>query len=126
MCVSVLDVVDQIVYYPYMPSIVGKKRGNQTYYYLVESARVNGKPRPLAHPRPRCCRDPAMAANRTQDTTFLGARYRRLARRIGKLKALVAIQPVSYTHLRAHETVLDLVCRLLLEKKKTKKTKTSQ
>ena len=28
---------------------------------------------------------------------------------------------VSYTHLRAHETVLDLVCRLLLEKKKTRK-----
>ena len=27
------------------------------------------------------------------------------------------IFPVSYTHLRAHETVLDLVCRLLLEKK---------
>ena len=26
--------------------------------------------------------------------------------------------PVSYTHLRAHGTVLDLVCRLLLEKKK--------
>ena len=26
---------------------------------------------------------------------------------------------VSYKHLRAHETVLDLVCRLLLEKKKT-------
>ena len=24
---------------------------------------------------------------------------------------------VSYSHLRAHETVLDLVCRLLLEKK---------
>ena len=28
---------------------------------------------------------------------------------------------VSYTHLRAHETVLDLVCRLLLEKKKQPK-----
>ena len=27
--------------------------------------------------------------------------------------------PVSYTHLRAHETVLDLVCRLLLEIKNT-------
>ena len=27
---------------------------------------------------------------------------------------------VSYTHLRAHETVLDLVCRLLLEQKKNK------
>ena len=25
---------------------------------------------------------------------------------------------VSYTHLRAHETVLDLVCRLLLDNKK--------
>src|SRR5665811_82724 len=33
----------------------------------------------------------------------------------------LAIYPVSYTHLRAHETVLDLVCRLLLEKKKKKK-----
>lgn len=33
------------MYYPYLASIVGKKRGNQTYYYLVESARVNGKPR---------------------------------------------------------------------------------
>src|SRR5450756_1029660 len=28
------------------------------------------------------------------------------------------IKPVSYTHLRAHETRHDLVCRLLLEKKK--------
>src|SRR5659263_467232 len=30
--------------------------------------------------------------------------------------------PVSYTHLRAHETRHDLVCRLLLEKKKKNKT----
>ena len=30
-------------------------------------------------------------------------------------------EAVSYTHLRAHETVLDLVCRLLLEKKKETK-----
>jgi transposase len=28
-----------------MASIVGKRRGTQTYYYLVESARVQGKPR---------------------------------------------------------------------------------
>ena len=28
-----------------MPSIVGKRRGKQTYYYLVESARVDGEPR---------------------------------------------------------------------------------
>src|SRR5678810_1352661 len=31
--------------------------------------------------------------------------------------------PVSYTHLRAHETGRNLVCRLLLEKKKKKKKK---
>src|SRR5450756_2913716 len=29
-----------------------------------------------------------------------------------------SLWPVSYTHLRAHETRHDLVCRLLLEKKK--------
>jgi transposase len=28
-----------------MPSIVGKRRGRHTYYYLVESARVDGQPR---------------------------------------------------------------------------------
>eukprot|EP00657_Telonema_sp_P-1_P006848 TRINITY_DN2630_c0_g1_i1.p1 TRINITY_DN2630_c0_g1~~TRINITY_DN2630_c0_g1_i1.p1 ORF type:complete len:259 (+),score=75.39 TRINITY_DN2630_c0_g1_i1:118-894(+) len=33
-------------------------------------------------------------------------------------KVYIKLDPVSYTHLRAHETVLDLVCRLLLEKKK--------
>src|SRR5664279_1335594 len=45
MGVSVLDSVGQTLYYPDMASIVGKKRGNKTYYYLVESARVDGKPR---------------------------------------------------------------------------------
>ena len=34
---------------------------------------------------------------------------------------IVSYESVSYTHLRAHETVLDLVCRLLLEKKKKNK-----
>ena len=36
------------------------------------------------------------------------------------LYATSQLAPVSYTHLRAHETVLDLVCRLLLEKKNKK------
>ena len=31
-------------------------------------------------------------------------------------------EAVSYTHLRAHETVLDLVCRLLLAKKQNTQT----
>ena len=38
----------------------------------------------------------------------------------GRLGEGVRCVAVSYTHLRAHETVLDLVCRLLLEKKKKK------
>src|SRR5665811_2281583 len=42
----------------------------------------------------------------------LGSERRELA---GQWQSII---PVSYTHLRAHETVLDLVCRLLLEKKK--------
>ena len=36
------------------------------------------------------------------------------------------VTTVSYTHLRAHETVLDLVCRLLLEKKKNNNTQPHQ
>src|ERR1017187_9513323 len=34
-----------MLYYLYMASIVGKKQGGHTYYYLVESARVGGRPR---------------------------------------------------------------------------------
>ena len=44
------------------------------------------------------------------------SRYRQS---IDNIDAALVYMPVSYTHLRAHETVLDLVCRLLLEKKKT-------
>ena len=39
---------------------------------------------------------------------------------LNKKKTELESSPVSYTHLRAHETVLDLVCRLLLEKKNIK------
>eukprot|EP00658_Telonema_sp_P-2_P016695 TRINITY_DN16474_c0_g1_i4.p1 TRINITY_DN16474_c0_g1~~TRINITY_DN16474_c0_g1_i4.p1 ORF type:complete len:150 (+),score=45.87 TRINITY_DN16474_c0_g1_i4:176-625(+) len=39
---------------------------------------------------------------------------------MGRLGGIV-LNPVSYTHLRAHETPEHLVCRLLLEKKKKKK-----
>ena len=40
--------------------------------------------------------------------------------RVGRDRHRILLHAVSYTHLRAHETVLDLVCRLLLEQKKTK------
>src|ERR1017187_9279051 len=35
----------RIIVLPYMASIVAKKKANQLYYYVVESARVDGKPR---------------------------------------------------------------------------------
>ena len=41
------------------------------------------------------------------------------ARRI-RCGSVEDLEAVSYTHLRAHETVLDIVCRLLLEKKNNK------
>jgi len=34
-----------IIVLPYMASIIHKKKANQLYYYVVESARVDGKPR---------------------------------------------------------------------------------
>ena len=48
---------------------------------------------------------------------FVGVRRGRLA--LGDAFPGGELGPVSYTHLRAHETVLDLVCRLLLEKTNT-------
>jgi transposase len=35
----------RIMVLPYMASLVAKKKGHQLYYYVVESARVDGKPR---------------------------------------------------------------------------------
>lgn len=34
-----------IIVLPYMASIISKQKGNQRYYYVVESARVDGQPR---------------------------------------------------------------------------------
>ena len=39
------------------------------------------------------------------------------ADQFAKERQVIRRLAVSYTHLRAHETVLDLVCRLLLEQK---------
>src|SRR5659263_709769 len=45
---------------------------------------------------------------------------RNVLRRNKQEKMWQIIRAVSYTHLRAHETRHDLVCRLLLEKKKNR------
>ena len=49
---------------------------------------------------------------------ILKDKIRPLADRMRPKSLLDFFGPVSYTHLRAHENVLDLVCRLLPEKKK--------
>src|SRR5450756_2861274 len=52
-----------------------------------------------------------------QNTYFQGAKYNSLWRPFWSPYGQLC-KAVSYTHLRAHETRHDLVCRLLLEKKK--------
>src|SRR5678810_139978 len=56
---------------------------------------------------------------RGTDPTYLEARLEKEA--TNSEKAAKHLAAVSYTHLRAHETGRNLVCRLLLEKKKKKK-----
>ena len=60
----------------------------------------------------------AIGGNLYVETPVAGARTEDIPGQNG----MGSLAPVSYTHLRAHETVLDLVCRLLLEKKKRKHT----
>ena len=63
-----------------------------------------------------CGRDNEGYYGEDEDLTHVGQ---------GSAHVKVLLTSVSYTHLRAHETVLDLVCRLLLEKTKNKKKKTN-
>jgi hypothetical protein len=44
-CLSIQDKDRRIVVLPYMASLVARKKGNKLYYYVVESARVDGQPR---------------------------------------------------------------------------------
>ena len=57
------------------------------------------------------------------DLANMNSNLLQIALKNKKILIIVGVVAVSYTHLRAHETVLDLVCRLLLEKKKYKKKK---
>ena len=71
-----------------------------------------------------CIRDRARTAEHCFMPVTVGGGVRRIED-IRKLLLAGADKAVSYTHLRAHETVLDLVCRLLLEKKKTTEKSTT-
>src|SRR5450759_5596526 len=50
--------------------------------------------------------------------SFSPASHTSVPERMPGASAVTTYRAVSYTHLRAHETRHDLVCRLLLEKKK--------
>ena len=65
-----------------------------------------------------CIRDSANRKNWLEDPAHWREKTRDIEDRLSDALH-ERLTPVSYTHLRAHETVLDLVCRLLLEKKKT-------
>ena len=54
-----------------------------------------------------------------RDPDGVEGRHELPRRHAGRRRRAGVVRAVSYTHLRAHETVLDLVCRLLLEKKNT-------
>ena len=64
-----------------------------------------------------CIRDRGKRV-RIKDLFHLGGDVASLVQGVGERGCELGQDAVSYTHLRAHETVLDLVCRLLLEKKK--------
>ena len=66
-------------------------------------------------------------AQQKREAIMAGGTQKKKKKKIGWIIALVLVVvivgysvAVSYTHLRAHETRHDLVCRLLLEKKKKK------
>ena len=61
-----------------------------------------------------CIRDSIYACNENRIANLKGFGLKTQQELIENLQYA---QAVSYTHLRAHETVLDLACRLLLEKK---------
>ena len=64
-----------------------------------------------------CIRD-RVYADKNGDGKIAKSEQINSSRKDALLAAAGYVDPVSYTHLGAHETVLDLVCRLLLEKKK--------
>src|SRR5665811_2210873 len=72
---------------------------------LTNASAVHIRFEPLIWPAGRRLMSMSVATRRTTSTTPVPTIRLRLR----------LLRSVSYTHLRAHETVLDLVCRLLLE-----------
>src|SRR5450756_2791206 len=116
---------------PYL-KVVAKKAGHALHILdrfhiaMHMSEAIEAVRRAEVHDLRRQGRQPLLTKTRW---LLLKRRDHRTPEERGRLRTLVrhnlkAVRttPVSYTHLRAHETRHDLVCRLLLEKKKKKKT----
>ena len=68
-----------------------------------------------------CIRDSASAVRAMLAAAFDRLNLARVYLRVcADNRRAIRCYPVSYTHLRAHETPEHLVCRLLLEKKNNK------
>ena len=96
-----------VTLFRYVPHVLKKRIYDKHKWWLQSHYLANAS----TSRRPSPPGDPLMAATPVQRATaiFLD----RLAQYVSPDSP-----PVSYTHLRAHETREDLVCRLLLEKKK--------
>src|SRR5450756_947415 len=73
---------------------------------------------PLAAARAACRDRPQWTAIFAKGYALVAREFPDLRRAYLKIPWPHLYESVSYTHLRAHETRHDLVCRLLLEKKK--------
>src|SRR5665811_212620 len=104
--------------------VVGKRGGSPAggddfglLCWIRGHDQVIARPGRGGHMPPRSSMARATSASGERNPKAMRVRSRSLVFTLST-RALDSPWAVSYTHLRAHETVLDLVCRLLLEKKK--------
>eukprot|EP00658_Telonema_sp_P-2_P059173 TRINITY_DN47906_c0_g1_i1.p1 TRINITY_DN47906_c0_g1~~TRINITY_DN47906_c0_g1_i1.p1 ORF type:complete len:102 (-),score=16.46 TRINITY_DN47906_c0_g1_i1:19-324(-) len=98
--------------------MTGEQRSPESFG--VRSVGAHSVDQVLRGPRRAKERFSARKQHRLRETDHPGVSPRKQMFLNGKSAALnECLNSVSYTHLRAHETPEHLVCRLLLEKKKT-------